>query len=412
MKQAPYDVVIVGAGITGLALGLALHQGGLRVRVLEHAPLARFVPEPGFDSRIYALSRSSQAFLQQVGGWEQQDASRLQPILGMEIWGDRQGRLQFGAAQHSHRAGSPRAAPQAQGTIVEAGAMLEGLLRVMRVEAPDLVQVPETVLAVEHEPAGLLLRLQRGAPLRCALLVAADGVGSPVRAHMGVSATFKAYDHQALVANYRTSGPHGGLARQWFSAGEVLALLPLPGNHVSLVWSARKAHARRLLEKTPAQRMAAIEGVIGPSVEAGPEALAAPQLLEELTTPQGFDLRLMRPDTLVLPRFALVGDAAHGVHPMAGQGLNLGLQDAATLATVLLHRGWGPDCGDWSLLRRYARARQEPIALMQGLTDGLYRLFDSEQWGLPLWRNWGMNRVNQWGWLKNRLMAHANTGSQ
>lgn len=408
MKPASYDVVIVGAGITGLALGLALHQGGLRVRVLEHAPLPHFVPEPGFDARIYALSLSSQAWLQQLGSWAQQDAGRVQPILGMDLWGDRQGRLQFGAAQSAARLNGSRAAP-VQGYIAEAGALLEGLLRQVRVQAPDLVQVPETVLAVEHEPTGLLLRLQRAAPLRCALLVAADGVHSPLRTHMGINATFKNYDHQAVVANYRTNRPHGGIARQWFGAGEVLALLPLPGNHVSLVWSARKAHALRLLEKTPAQRVAALQGVIGPRQEDRAAAAAAdPEFLEELTAPRGFDLRLMRPETLVLPRFALLGDAAHGVHPMAGQGLNLGLQDAATLTTVLLNRGPGPDCGDWSLLRRYARARQEPILAMQGLTDGLYRLFGSEQWGLPQLRNWGLNRVNQWNWLKNRLIAHAN----
>ncbi len=300
------------------------------------------------------------------------------------------------------------AAAPVLGYIAESGAMLEGLQRVMRAQAPDLVQAPETVLAVEHEPAGLLLHLQRGAPLRCALLVAADGVHSPLREHMGLSAEFKWYDHQAIVANYRTDRPHGGIARQWFSAGEVLALLPLPGNHVSLVWSARQDHARRLLEKTPAQRVAAIQGVIGLPASGAQNAPVQPEALEELIPPQGFNLRLMRPSALVLPRFALVGDAAHGVHPMAGQGLNLGLQDASTLASVLLNRGPGPDCGDWSLLRRYARARQEPVAAMQGLTDGLYRLFGNEQWGLPLLRNWGLNQVNQWGWLKARLMDHAN----
>jgi 2-octaprenyl-6-methoxyphenol hydroxylase len=180
--------------------------------------------------------------------------------------------------------------------------------------------------------------------------------------------------------------------------GEVVALLPLPGNHVSLVWSAVTEHGEALLNMSPPERSAALQAIVGHGVGA----------LTEISKPAGFDLRLMKVSALSTTRAVLVGDAAHGVHPMAGQGLNLGLQDASVLAATIIARGEGPDCGDASVLRRYARARQEPILAMQTLTDGLYRLFGSTQWGLPWLRNAGMNGVDQLGWLKRQLMEQAN----
>ncbi len=383
------DVLIVGAGITGVALGLSLRQVGMRVRVLDHAPLPRFQPNAGFDQRIYAMSRASHTLLEAVGGWGRMDPVRLELIRGMDVQGDAQGQLQFAPARHGE-------APL--GHIAESGAMLEGLLGAVRDTEPDLIDAPVTIQDVVTQADHVAVTLARGSALRTRLLVAADGIQSSLRGRMGLTAHFKHYGQKALVANFATDVPHLGVARQWFLSHEVVALLPLPGNHVSLVWSAQSEHAEQLLAMTPAARTAALQALVGYGVGH----------LREVSDPASFELRLMRVDSLTAPRFALVGDAAHGVHPMAGQGLNLGLQDAAALAAILANRGPGPDCGDISVLRRYARARREPVIAMQGLTDGLFRLFSTDRWGLPMLRNWGMNAVNRQGWLKHILMEHAN----
>ncbi len=398
-KPEPWDVVVVGAGITGVALGLALHQAGLRVRVLDRAAPPPFVPSPAFDPRIYAISAASQALLARVGGWQGIDPARIEPIRAMAIQGDGQGRLHFEAP------GPDRPL----GYIAESGALLDGLLAVVRRTVPDLVEAPVTVRLETDAPEGkedrrecrtLLAGVSSASAsteYRTRLLVAADGLNSSVREQLGIAARFRPYGQTAVVANYETDVPHGGVARQWFLPGEVVALLPLPGNRVSLVWSAREEHAQTLLALTPQERTAALQAVVGYGVG----------VLAERSQPAGFPLRWMRAERLTAARAVLVGDAAHGVHPMAGQGLNLGLQDAAELADLLIHRGPGPDCGDAGLLRRYARARAEPVWAMQGLTDGLYRLFGETRWGLPFARNWGMSQVDRFSGLKALLVAQA-----
>ena len=386
------DVVVVGAGITGLALGLALHRMGLVVRVLDHAAPPVFTPDPGFDTRIYALSLASQRFLEQVGGWGAMDPARLTPLRAMDIRGDQGGQLHFDAPGPD----TPL------GFIAEAGALLQGLLTVVRHTAPTLLTAPVQVALEAHTPRERRLRLTRADGRSDVqgthLVVAADGLQSPLRTALGIATDIRPYGQTAVVANYHSTVPHKGVARQWFLPGEVVALLPLPGDHVSLVWSAQEAHAQALLALTPEARTAALQAVAG----------EAAGTLREVSRPAGFPLRLMRAERLTAPRAVLVGDAAHGVHPMAGQGLNLGLQDAAALVEVLRQRGEGPDCGDAGLLRRHARARVEPVWAMQGLTDGLFRLFGSTRAPLPWLRNWGLSQVDRLPFLKTRLVDHAN----
>ncbi len=387
MRRQDLDVVVVGAGITGVALGLALHRSGHRVRVLDHRAMEPFIPPRGFDQRIYAISETSQSFLDSVGGWTRMDRQRIQAIERMDIMGDRDGRLHFDAEPG-----------KSLGHIVEAGLLLQGLMDQVHASSPDLVEAPVSITDVKYFRDRQEIHLDHGGVLNARLLVAADGFQSPLRARMGLEAQFHDYHQTAVVANYASAGPHGGAARQWFLPGEVLALLPMSRNHLSLVWSATEEHARELLSMSPEERTSAIrdvtEGEVGD--------------LEEVSVPAGFDLKKAWVDRWVLERFALVGDAAHGVHPMAGQGLNLGLQDAHCLAGILASRKPGPDCGDLGLLRRYERSRKGSVLMMQGVTDGLFRLFGvdcPESW--VQWRNQGLNHLEKWTWMKKRLADHA-----
>jgi ubiquinone biosynthesis UbiH/UbiF/VisC/COQ6 family hydroxylase len=200
-----------------------------------------------------------------------------------------------------------------------------------------------------------------------------------------------------VVANFTTTLPHHGVATQWFQCDGVLALLPLPGARVSMVWSTETALAESLLalnhEELAAQVSAAAHGKFGD--------------LRVITPAAAFPLRIQRVQRLVMPRLALIGDAAHNVHPLAGQGVNLGFRDARELAQVLAQRGAQHDCGDLPLLRRYERARREDIATMQFTTDNLQRLFNNEDARLAKLRNFGLRLVNRQSRLKNLLVRHA-----
>src|SRR6185369_16728150 len=198
----------------------------------------------------------------------------------------------------------------------------------------------------------------------------------------------------AVVANFACGRPHRNVAFQWFQGGAVLALLPLPGDHVSMVWSTTDAEAARLLALSPAAL--AREVALASRGSLGELALVTPQ--------RGFNLQRLAADRLVAPRVALAGDAAHVIHPLAGQGANLGLQDARALAAVLKEREPGRDPGDLRLLRRYERARAEDIFAMGATVHGLYRLFDARSAGIARLRNAGLNLANRLPVIKNLLM--------
>jgi ubiquinone biosynthesis UbiH/UbiF/VisC/COQ6 family hydroxylase len=242
-----------------------------------------------------------------------------------------------------------------------------------------------------------LLELSDGQAINARLIVGADGANSWVRDSAGIACTPRPYGQQGVVANLATEYSHEDVARQWFRRDGVLALLPLPGNRVSMVWSTWDDVAQRLLSMPVDD--------FGREVElASQHALGS---LGVITPPRGFPLALMTAAESVRPRLALIGDAAHTVHPLAGQGVNLGFQDACELARVLRERGAQDDCGDYRLLRRYARARSEPVALMQATTDGLHRLFKTNDPGLKWLRNTGLRLTNGIVPLKSVLVEHA-----
>jgi 2-octaprenylphenol hydroxylase len=218
-----------------------------------------------------------------------------------------------------------------------------------------------------------------------------------VRARSGIAVEPADYGQLGVVANFACTRPHNATAFQWFRRDGVLALLPLPGERVSMVWSTAEAHGRELLSAAPAD----LAERVG---EASGQALGK---LESMGAAAAFPLRLQRVRRLVQPRLALIGDAAHNVHPLAGQGVNLGFRDARQLATVLRARGPQSDCGDYHLLRRYERARREDILALQFTTDGLQKLFSGEAVWLAGARNLGLGLVDRQPFLKTLLVRRA-----
>jgi ubiquinone biosynthesis UbiH/UbiF/VisC/COQ6 family hydroxylase len=263
---------------------------------------------------------------------------------------------------------------------------------------PSITRIESAFQSFAARPSGGVdIVLADGRSLAATLLVGADGARSAVRAAAGINARIKPYEQTALVANLACERPHQNAAWQWFTEEGIVALLPMPGNKVSLVWSAPEALAPQLQALDPvafAERVTArSRHVLG--------ALAMNGAVH------AFPLRLLEVQRLVGPSLALVGDAAHVVHPLAGQGLNLGLQDVETLLGVVRDREAFRSCGDPVVLRRYERARAEPIGLMRFTTDGLARLFAVEDPLVRGARNAGMALVNRLGPLKNRLIRQA-----
>ena len=250
-------------------------------------------------------------------------------------------------------------------------------------------------LALQQDNAAL--SLSSGQTLTAALVVGADGRDSWVRQAAGLSATSSAYDEMGVVANFACEKPHRNIARQWFRQDGVLAWLPLPGNRLSMVWSTPDTQANELLNLSSTDLATRVG-------EAGQDELGA---LETITAAAAFPLRLMRVPQTVAPRVALIGDAAHGIHPLSGHGINLGFQDARELAGLLAATQEWEDIGSLRLLHRYQRARKEETFLMQTGTHALHRLFRETLPGAKTLRNLGMSLTNALPVAKNILVRYA-----
>ena len=381
-----FDLIIVGGGIAGAALAVALRDSRYRIALVEgQAP--RPAPE-GWDARIYALSPASAGFLRDIGTWPHLDAARLTAVYDMAICGDRGGRLGFSA----YDSGVDQLAWIAESGLLQRE-LWEGIWR----QGNASVFCPAQPRRLEVRKDAILLELTSGQRLEASLIVGADGVDSWVRSRAGLAADTLLYGEMGVVANFSCEQPHRHTAFQWFRPDGVLAYLPLPDKRVSVVWSTPDAHARELLaldEAAFSQRLAA----------AGEYRLGA---LQQITAPAAFPLRLMRLPRIVAPRLALIGDAAHAIHPLSGHGINLGLADARELARVLRELPDYRDCGDERALRRYERARAGEVALLQWVTHGLQRLFRPQQPALATLRNQGLNLTDSLAVVRNMLVRAA-----
>jgi 2-polyprenylphenol 6-hydroxylase len=375
-----HDLIVVGGGPVAAALACATR--GMSVAVVAHEPPVRAAPLPAaFDARVYALSPGNVAFLRDIGVWQRLPEQRRCPVHAMHVWGDAGARIEFDA----QAVGVPELA-----WIVEDGVLQDALWQA----SPAQLLAPAEPQALVVAPEQVSLALRDGRTLAARLMVGADGAHSFVRREAGIAAREKDYGQAAVVANFHCERPHRNTAYQWFAGGPVLALLPLPGDRVSMVWSLGGEEAERLDAENIA---AAVEGACN-------RVLGR---LSLITPPRSYRLRHLAAQRWVAPRVALAGDAAHVVHPLAGQGLNLGLQDVRALVQVLAQREPMRDLGDMRLLRRYERARAEPILAMDGIIGGLFALFGAQGRMASLVRNAGLNLTDRLPVVKNILMRHA-----
>ena len=383
------DVLVAGAGLPGLALAAALARQGLSVALVDRAPVAvEASPEGTWDVRVYAVSPGSAAFLRTLGVWDALPEDRLAPVESMRIAGDRGAVLDFDAYDLAERA---------LAWIVEERVLRAALVDAVRASGVDVV-APASFASLRWSTTHGTLVLEDGRGLAAKLVVGADGVRSWVRGAAGIVAEPRPYAQTAVVANFACEARHGGTARQWFLPdGGVLAWLPLPGERISIVWSAPDDLAASLAALEPDALAARVEAE-------GNRALGR---LTSLTPASTFPLSFLRLPAVVAHRLALVGDAAHGIHPLAGQGVNLGLGDARALAAVLADRGPVHDPGAPVLLERYARRRAAPVAAMQAVTDGLTRLFGSSMPGVAALRNLGLAAVSKLPPLRQALAQPA-----
>ena len=381
-----FDVVIVGGGLAGLSLAVALGTGRLSVAVVEGRVPAAVV---GWDTRIYAVSPANARFLDEIGIWQHFDASRLAAVEAMEIYGDAGGRLDFSA----YDSGVDELA-----WIIEASLIQRELWETAKRQGNVSLFCPARPQALSFAPDRATLNLDDGRNLNARLIVAADGADSWVRQSAGIEVEFKPYQQMGVVANFICQEPHRNKAFQWFRGDGVLAYLPLAeSNMISIVWSTADDHAAELLALPPEEFSSRV-------------AWAGEQRLGDLTLlapAAGFPLRLMRAPRTVAPRLALIGDAAHAIHPLSGHGINLGFQDARVLAETLTRRPDFVDCGDERWLRRYERARSEEVLALQSATHGLQRLFLPQNAALSMLRNAGLNLTNALPVVRDALVRYA-----
>lgn len=402
-RQRPPTVLIAGAGVVGLAVAALLATGRcaerLRVQVIEPRAPRRWRADET-DLRVYALSRASQRLLDQVGAWGAISAARVSPYRRMHVW---EGAEPNGLASldfDSAELGEPDL-----GHIIE-----DALLRTVLIDLVSAAPNAELTIGSEIESLDVGRRtvtaaLANGGAAQGALLIAADGSDSKVRSVLDLPVNARSYEQTAIVTHVTSTRPHRETAWQRFLPGGPLAFLPLADGRSSIVWSLPTAQAAELAATADAGFLAALQtasaGVLGELTAVAPRVT--------------FPLHVLHAERYCSARVALVGDAAHTVHPLAGQGMNLGLLDAAAMASVVEDAVLaGEDLGDLKVLRRYERERKSDNRNMLLAFDALHRLFRLPGWAAPL-RATGLGAVDASGTAKRLLMERAlglNAGSK
>jgi len=389
VSKQEYDVIVHGAGMVGLVLAAGLADTALRVAVVEPQPQPTWRPET-YELRVAALSVASERILRRLNCWEPLRRARVSPFRGIEVRDSESGaRLTFDAAE----VGEPHLAHIVENKLTQT-VLYE---RIGRAANIDLI-IPATIERLDELPDRLRVALDDGRELGTRLLVGADGAGSPVREMAGIGVKHSSYGQVGVVGAITTELPHGEIARQRFLPDGPLALLPLADGRCSIVWSVPDAQREHWLSLAPERFCAALteasDGMLG-RVEAIGERAA-------------FPLRRMHAERYVQHRIALIGDAAHVIHPLAGQGANLGFLDAAALAEAVLQaHERGRDIGGIATLRRFERSRKEDNLLMQRAMDGFHWLFGTRNPLLVGIRGLGLAVTERVSPMKALYMQHA-----
>lgn len=384
-----FDLIIVGSGMVGAALACALGESGLKIAIIDNQTPAP-IQEEGFDIRVSAITRASQFIFENIGAWQGMEGARVFPYQEMKVWdATGNGSIHFDAAQ---------IAEPNLGYIIENRIIQAALVERLNCFDNITLLTPETPSYFSWDNQAAYLRLQSGTNLKAKLVVGADGRDSWLRQQAGISTSGWQYDQHALVATIRTEKPHQDTAWQRFLPDGPLAFLPLTAYCSSIVWSTTPEHAKQLQAMDDDIFLDTLHHSFGDNLGA---------MLE--SSQRGiFPLRLQHSNRYIANRLALVGDAAHAIHPLAGQGVNLGLADIAALCeTLLTALDKKQNLGAHNVLRNFERRRKGDNIAMMASMDGFKRLFGSKQNSVAWLRNQGLNLADQAGPIKNRLMQHA-----
>ena len=378
-KSIVADIVVVGAGLVGLAAAVAFAKQGKNV-VLVDAKKSEIKLNKTWDERVYALTPATEIWLKQLEVWADVDKSRVNDINAMHIW-DAEAALIL--------ADSDANLPNL-GVIIENQNLQHALWQQIKTLGVTVVS-DANCISLDITPHDAQLGLQGGIAITAKLIVAADGVNSWLRQQAGIAIKRKYFHQTALVANFLAEKNHGNIARQWFAPHDTLALLPLPSQHVSMVWSVSTHKAAQLL-------LLSADELAQSVCEQAQGALGG---LKPVGKTLSFELNQQTATKLIADRMVLVGDAAHQIHPMAGQGVNLGFRDVMKLDELTTKC---QDVGDFNLLRQYERARAADIATMNTLTTGLDYLFASDKMLVKKVTIWGLQQLNKQAAIKKLLI--------
>ena len=383
-QKIEVEIVVVGVGLVGLSAAIAFAQQGKKV-VLVDAKKPTIKLKKAWDERVYALTPMTETWLKTIGVWAHVDASRVNLINAMHIFDDVS---EQPLVLRDEDANLPKL-----GLIVENQNLMNALWQ--QLKALDVTVITDVPCqSLDNTQQQIVLSLANSQQIAAKLLVAADGVDSWARKQVNISVTKKDFKQTAIVANFNVEKHHQNVARQWFAPHDVLALLPLTDKMVSIVWSVSTERAAQLL--------ALSESELAHNVRARSQAVLGD--FTQMDKTQSFSLNQQTASQLIAERVVIVGDAAHQIHPMAGQGVNLGFRDVMELASLASKCHPMQDVGDVIFLRQYERARKVDIVTMSQLTSGLDGLYASESGVLKQVRQWGLQQLNAKTTIKKLLI--------